>query len=142
MKWCSVDTIDKCLGDDTPFILNSDISSGKGYHWLCCYEYSPNHLFIIDPLGPKNYRPYNNIMMKILKENNYDVIYYPFKFQQQLSNLCGEWSIWVAKIIEELKNEYEEVTPRLITKKLVSLVGRTADKKDVLQLIDAFGTKY
>ena len=62
-----------------------------------------------------------------------------FVLKGETKNIVEEM---ITNIYPNYKNEYEEVTPRLITKKLVSLVGRTADKKDVLQLIDAFGTKY
>lgn len=139
MKWCNSNTIDKCLGTNKPFILNTDVSDGPGIHFITCFEYQPNQLFIIDSLGPKNYRENDNIMFNILDENNYDVKFYQYKFQQKLSNVCGFWAVWCCKIIEQLQDEYENVTPQLITKTLVKMVGKTANKKDVLQLINAFG---
>ena len=116
------------------WIVNTDVSSGGGTHYIVLYIKN-NECYIIDPLGKNNFRPYDNIMMEKLQ--NYDVSFYPYKFQMDRSVHCGWFSLYVCKLIKYLK--YPDINK--LTKELVRIFGKTADVADELQLVKAFGVQ-
>lgn len=133
LKWCCIDTLEKCL-NDTVFIINSDLSNGVGQHWFTIYL--KNDLaYIIDSLGPNNYRQYDNIMFKILINNGFKIRFYPYKFQMNNSNKCGFFSIYVAKLIQKMRYPSFDV----IEHELIKLFGRSPDMDDEKVLINGFG---
>ena len=50
-----------------PLIVNTDISSGPGIHWIVLYPVK-EICYIIDPLGENNFRPYDKIMIDKINE--------------------------------------------------------------------------
>ena len=50
-----------------PLIVNTDISSGPGIHWIVLYPVK-EICYIIDPLGENNFRPYDKIMIDRINE--------------------------------------------------------------------------
>lgn len=140
LNWCMVDQIAKELKPYNIFILNTDVSTGDGIHWVACIALSDS-VYVIDPLGPQNKRKYDDMMLKICKDNGYDVNFYPYKFQLKTSAQCGYFAIYVCKkVLEPLLNKYgEDITIEKINKKIVSIFGKTADTNDLMVLIKAFG---
>ena len=53
-----------------PLIMNTDISSGPGIHWIVLYPVD-KVCYIFYPLGENNFRPYDKIMIE--KLNDYDL---------------------------------------------------------------------
>ena len=50
-----------------PLIVNTDLSSGPGIHWIVLYPVD-NICYIFDPLGENNYRLYDNIKINKIRE--------------------------------------------------------------------------
>ena len=65
LKWSMVDNIK--LSYKEPLIMNTDISSGPGIHWIVLYPVD-KVCYIFDPLGENNFRPYDKIMIEKLND--------------------------------------------------------------------------
>lgn len=114
-----------------PLIVNTDISSGPGIHWIVLYPVK-DICYIIDPLGENNFRPYDKIMIDRINEFGLKIKFYPGRIQFKNSNLCGYFSIMIAKYLKK----YEPDNPiHLINE----LFGLKADNNDIRQLINHFG---
>lgn len=114
-----------------PLIVNTDISSGPGIHWIVLYPVK-DICYIIDPLGENNFRPYDKIMIDIINDYGLKIKFYPGRIQFKNSNLCGYFSIMIAKYLKK----YEPDNPiHLINE----LFGLKADNNDIKQLINHFG---
>jgi hypothetical protein len=129
-----VDNFEKYLINNKPFVVNTDVSSGFGIHYIVLCKLD-NNCYICDSLGKNNYRPYDNIMLKTIKNNGLNCIWYPFKFQVKTSVKCGWWSIFVCKLIQNLQNK----SPQNITENIKKFVGKTAEISDENVLIKFFG---
>jgi len=129
ITWSMVDNLHNVMYDREPVCLNTDLSSGAGIHWICVYP-RDNIIYIIDPLGPKNYRPYDSIMYNQMY--GHKVKFYPGKFQYDDSVLCGFFTIYVCKMLQHNPecNVFEEVE---------KVFGDSADDEDIQKLINAFG---
>ena len=114
-----------------PLIVNTDLSSGPGIHWIVLYPVD-NICYIFDPLGENNFRPYDNIMINKIREYGLKFKFYPGRFQFKNSNLCGYFSIMIAKYLKK----YEPETPFNI---INDLFGLTPDNNDIKALINHFG---
>jgi len=136
-----VDTFEKLLQYDKPFVVNTDVSTGQGIHYICLYKYDENNVFIIDSLGPHNFRPYDKIMFDILRKNHLNFSFYPYKFQTNKSIKCGWWAIWCCHLIDILLKHYDNINPQIITENVVKFVGKTAENYDEFVLAKSFGTK-
>ena len=79
-----------------PLIMNTDISSGPGIHWIVLYPVD-KVCYIFDPLGENNFRPYDKIMIEKINEYDLKIKFYPGRIQFKNSNLCGYFSIMIAK---------------------------------------------
>ena len=132
IKWASVDTFAPLLKSNDAFIINTDIDKGAGIHWIVMKRFN-DIILIIDPLGPYNHRPYDNIMFDILK--NYNVKLYDGAFQYSDSYLCGWFSIFICKLI----NAYKSTNINDVDLLINQYFGRTADENDVKILVNAFG---
>ena len=114
-----------------PLIVNTDISSGPGIHWIVLYPVK-EICYIIDPLGENNFRPYDNILIDRINDYGLKIKFYPGRSQFKNSNLCGYFSIMIAKYLKK----YEPDNPiHLINE----LFGLKADNNDIKQLINHFG---
>jgi hypothetical protein len=141
LKWCSVDEIGKMLKIGNIFLVNTDLSSGPGIHWLCAcclVDGNQNVLYVVDPLGPENERPNDKVMLDIAHNNNYDVELYPHTIQEKWSVHCGYFSIVVAKLMIWLKKQ-NRLTIDDIEKETIKLFGRYADLSDEALLAQLFG---
>lgn len=113
-----------------PLIVNTDISSGPGIHWIVLYPVK-EICYIIDPLGENNFRPYDKILIDRINEFGLKIKFYPGRIQFKNSNLCGYFSIMIAKYLKK----YEPDNPfNLINE----LFGLKADNNDIKQLINHF----
>lgn len=121
------------------FIINSDISAGNGIHYFVCYIYQPFHIFVIDSLGNKNIgqRPYDKIFLNILNDNNFNIQFYNYKFQQNNSVHCGWFAIYICKLIQKLN--YPSID--ILKNKIIDIFGKTADDDDELVILKSFGYK-
>ena len=80
-----------------------------------------------------NFRPYDKIMIDRINEFGLKIKFYPGRIQFKNSNLCGYFSIMIAKYLKK----YEPDNPfNLINE----LFGLKADNNDIKQLIKHFGT--
>lgn len=114
-----------------PLIVNTDISSGPGIHWIVLYPVK-EICYIIDPLGENNFRPYDKLMIDRINDYGLKINFYPGRIQFKNSNLCGYFSIMIAKYLKK----YEPDNPiHLINE----LFGLKADNNDIRQLIKHFG---
>ena len=131
-KWYSVDRIPK-IGA-TPFIINTDLQSGPGIHWIAARRYGKK-LFIVDSLGPNNYRQNDDVMFSQIRAQGLTPTFYDGKFQQgakkKLGNKACGWYAQVSATILELSPTIKEANERLYT-----LFGRTAGDNDVDTLVD------
>lgn len=138
LKWSSVDTIDNLLNQEEAFVVNTDISTGSGIHWIVMKVFD-NTVFIIDPLGPRNYRPYDETMFETIHNNGMRPQFYPGSMQFKTNSLCGWFSIFMAKEINS--NNIGSI------KECIGLIdqffgkNRKADKNDERVLVQAFGIK-
>ena len=129
LKWSMVDNIK--LSYKEPLIMNTDISSGPGIHWIVLYPVD-KVCYIFDPLGENNFRPYDKIMIDRINDYGLKIKFYPGRIQFKNSNLCGYFSIMIAKYLKK----YEPDNPiHLINE----LFGLKADNNDIRQLINHFG---
>lgn len=131
MDFANVDNYDQKLQDSQPLIINTDLSNGEGIHWIVLYP-KDGTLYVIDPLGPKNYRPYDNVFSQVASQSGLTIKYFPGRFQFNNSQECGWFAIYVAKLLQKTNGD-----PFNIVK---STFGRTADRGDQTVLKNAFGT--
>ena len=129
LKWSMVDNIK--LSYKEPLIMNTDISSGPGIHWIVLYPVD-KVCYIFDPLGENNFRPYDKIMIDKINEYELKIKFYPGRIQFKNSNLCGYFSIMIAKYLKK----YEPDEP---FKLINELFGLKPDNNDIKQLIKHFG---
>ena len=129
LKWSMVDNIK--LSYKEPLIMNTDISSGPGIHWIVLYPVD-KVCYIFDPLGENNFRPYDKIMIDKINDYNLKIKFYPGRIQFKNSNLCGYFSIMIAKYLKK----YEPDQPFKI---INELFGLKPDNNDIKQLIKHFG---
>ena len=129
LKWSMVDNIK--LSYKEPLIMNTDISSGPGIHWIVLYPVD-KVCYIFDPLGENNFRPYDKMMIEKLNDYDLKIKFYPGRIQFKNSNLCGYFSIMIAKYLKK----YEPDEPFKI---INELFGLKPDNNDIKQLIKHFG---
>lgn len=130
-----IDNFDDTLSNNAnAFVLNTDVSSGPGIHYIAVIRIAKNKVFIIDSLGKNNYRPNDDLMFQTFKDHGVSWQFYPYKFQVNDSTRCGWWAVWTIKLVLSL----DRMTPRSITNALVAYVGKTADNEDENVLQGAF----
>lgn len=129
LKWSMVDNIK--LSYKEPLIMNTDISSGPGIHWIVLYPVD-KVCYIFDPLGENNFRPYDKIMIDKINDYDLKIKFYPGRIQFKNNNLCGYFSIMIAKYLKK----YEPDEP---FKLINELFGLKPDNNDIKQLIKHFG---
>lgn len=92
-----------------------------------------NKLYIIDSLGKDNYRQYDDIMFKIIKQEGLTPVFYHDYFQYADNSQCGWFAIFVTKLIN--KNKTVDVF-----KMLDDIFGNNGpDDNDIKVLENAFG---
>lgn len=132
-----VDTFKNLLNENEAFIVNTDLSSGSGIHWIVIYRNNDN-LLIIDPLGKKNYRPYDAIMFKTIKDVGLKYKFFDDDIQYSNNSLCGWYSIYVAKLINKNKDKSINEIIDILNSKFKS---NGADDDDEKILEKSFGIK-
>lgn len=111
MTWCCVDTIETCLFNDEPFILNTDLSTGQGIHWISCMMTKHKILWIYDPLGRYNKRPNDRLLVDILSRHDVLPYFSENKSQFNDSTLCGYYAILVCTKIKQLTKKISPILP-------------------------------
>jgi hypothetical protein len=129
-KWFSADTIPAKLPNKEPILINTDRENGDGIHWITAYKERPGSVFVYDPLGPRNKRNNNRLIMDSLKKSG-SVSLYIGKDQSNASNLCGWLSLLVAGY---LNAEHPDKAESLILKKMAGDSTKT--------VVSEFGVKY
>ncbi len=71
-------------------IVNTDISSGPGIHWICIAQLNDGSL-IVDPLGPMNERLYDDIMIRNLMSIPSESISLNMCASMEKTNLFLQW---------------------------------------------------
>lgn len=135
--WYNVDRIPK-IRDGEVIIINTDLSSGPGIHWVSGKRFGRD-FFIVDSLGPSNFRVYDKIMLQKLKRQGLNVLFYNGKFQygpktMPANSACG----WFAQTTATLLRQSSTIAEA--DKKIAKMFGRTADDGDIRKLIGIFGT--
>jgi hypothetical protein len=78
------------------YLVNTDISSGGGEHWLILFYTTPQHLEIFDSLGQTPYA-YKKRMLKYIEKSGPETVLYSNKRLQSLrSNVCGAHCLFFA----------------------------------------------
>jgi len=131
LKYAMVDTFAPLLKTNEAFIINTDLSSGQGIHWITLYPKN-GICYIIDSLGAENDRPNDDVMFEIIEDAGLKPKFYPHSYQYMDNSMCGWFAMYVCKLINKNKSAHPF--------KLVNDVfGNSADDGDIQKLIDAFG---
>lgn len=138
LKWCCIDQLEENIKCHMPVVVNTDISTGPGIHWICIVEID-EVAFIIDPLGPDNFRPYDELMFKQFSEMGLKPVFYNGKFQFKSSTVCGYFSMLIANELIKLKKRKYHYTIEDADKVVNQAFGRTADKGDLETIIEYWG---
>ena len=137
LKWCCIDQIGEKgrLECRIPIVVNTDLSTGHGIHWICMVEID-DVVFIIDPLGPKNYRLYDDFMFGQFDSMKLKPVFYDGKFQFNNSTVCGYFSMLIANELIKLKKRKYHYTLDDASEIVHSIFGKTADKGDLQTIIE------
>jgi hypothetical protein len=91
LSWTTIEGIEKFLGTNQPFIINTSKRGEPGSHWITGY-WLGTQLIIYDPLGASNKRLNNALLMRhqpyLIQE----------KAQDDLSYFCGYFASAVARL--------------------------------------------
>ena len=91
------DTLPQCPADKkSVYIVNSDVSTSAGKHWLCIYcPYRGTHNEFFDSYGRHpNY--YGKSLTNLLECNGKQFIYNNQMLQGQFSAVCGHYCVFYA----------------------------------------------
>jgi hypothetical protein len=131
LKWAMVDKFAPLLRNEEAFIINTDLSSGNGIHWVVLYPRG-NICYIIDSLGQDNDRPNDDILYETIEDAGLKAKFYPHSFQFLDNSMCGFFAMYVCKLINKNKNAD-------VFKMVTDVFGTDADDGDIQKLIDGFG---
>ena len=133
---CCVDELSATIPPNKGAIItNTDVSSGPGIHWITIYRINQDAL-IIDPLGPRNLRPYDAIMFAQLHNARViDPEFYDGRFQYKADTTCGLFAIVCAEALRAESPESIEQAAETIN----HVFGQTADIGDAEYLAAYFG---
>lgn len=112
-----------------PVLINTDHENGEGIHWITAYK-SSSGVFVYDPLGARNKRTNNRLIMDSLRKSG-PIHLYIGKDQSNSSNLCGWLSLLVAGYLGASRPNDPEP---LILKKMAGDSTKT--------VVSEFGVKY
>lgn len=138
LKWCCVDELSKNIQCRVPVVVNTDVSTGPGIHWICMVEIDKN-MFIIDPLGHDNYRLYDDMMFKQIREAGLKPVFYSGRFQFKDSTVCGYYSMLIANELKKLKRRNHYYTMQDANELVKGIFGKTADVGDLQTIVDYWG---
>ena len=136
------DTLDPIIGK--AMLCNTDTHDGGGIHWIVVLKISREVGYIFDPLGPKNPRVNSRAMPTtttiIAQLNAMRVHLYPYRVQALNNSLCGWYSIYIARLMNDYINQ---VSPRVVTPEELDAViesqfGKSATRGDIMKLARAF----
>lgn len=134
VPYASVDQIAPKLKLYQPLIVNTDLSSGPGQHWIVAYCV-PKTAVIFDSLGAHNFRPNDVVMWKQLKSKGYETTFWRGQSQYDDSVQCGWFSLYTAKILQKHKPKTVDQAVDVVEHYL----GKEADDGDIKKIIKAFG---
>lgn len=96
-------------------------------------------VFIIDPLGPRNERPYDDTMFNIINTNGMKHKFYNGSMQYDDGSICGWFAIFLCKVINQINPQSIGECEKLIDQ--IFGRDRKPDDGDLEVLIKAFGTR-
>lgn len=126
------------LKDKKPIIINTDVSTGQGIHWITLMPFFNDGVcMVIDSLGPNNFRRYDQIMYDRIASYGLKSLFYEGSFQYLDSSQCGFFAIMVAQKLKQMKNPSIEKVVSLLDR----LFGknRSPDDNDLSQILAYFG---
>jgi hypothetical protein len=131
-----VDNISKELYDGNILIVNTDVSIGGqgGIHYITLFLKNKT-CYIVDSLGKDNYRPYDDIMFKQIREKGFRIKFYNGAFQLQDDVNCGKFAIDVCNLINENKKKSFSEIDEIIKNKF----GGKPSVKGIKEIIKDFG---
>ena len=83
------------------FIINTDVSTGPGEHWLLIYLHTNGVASYFDSYGLP---PRNIFLLNFLKQNSTRYVYNNSILQGSLSITCGHFCIYFAKRLSQGQN--------------------------------------
>lgn len=134
IAWGSVDNFAGKLKDRVPIVINTDLSSGGGVHWLCLYPVEKK-VIVFDSLGKSNFRPNDAIMVKQIQSRGYTTTVWNGSSQFKDDSLCGWHAIYCAKLLKQHRPKTIDQACDVVEQ----TIGKTADEADVQRLAKSFG---
>jgi uncharacterized protein YneF (UPF0154 family) len=133
-KWYSANTIPKDLKVGQPIIVNTDLKSGFGVHWITMIKLDPKNKYVYDPLGKNNPRisGQGQLVDSLLLDKSTHL--YPYESEMRSSKDCGYFAIFVARLMKKAFARNPSVTSDQIDALIQKKFGKTADKGDVKHL--------
>ncbi len=133
VPWANVDNYGAKLRDGEPLIINTDLSSGEGIHWMCAMPIGDT-LFVVDSLGADNVRPHDDLMFDIARRAGLTPQFYRGRFQYADNSNCGWFALYIAKMLQKMKHP----SIASATSAIARVFGRSADDGDLRVIRDAF----
>jgi len=86
----SIDTIpNKSYNEPNFYVLNTDISTGRGLHWLLIFNINSKYTEIFDSLGQSPYAYGSHFKQYLTNNKKRTFIYTNKRLQNLKSNVCG-----------------------------------------------------
>ena len=134
LRWTTVDNIRENLYEDEPLIVNTCLENETGIHWIVLILIA-NEVLIIDPLGPNNKRPHDDVMRQQLQGFTINFYNGEIQYEDRRSVQCGWYAILISKKLENVKTIDDAIEI------LDSLFDRKATDDNLRTLIDHFGLR-
>lgn len=136
--------MDKFIPTATPQVVNTDISTGPGDHWIVAFI-NKGEGYVYDPLGPDNHRVTTDfidsdpfLISAFRAKGIHNIHIYPYASQLKTSALCGWFSIFVATLLRDYLEDYPDTSNEELDTAIALEFGESADKRDEKILEYAF----
>jgi len=138
VKWAMIDDVGRAVArPGKAFISNTATSDQDGIHWITIRRYGPT-AFIFDPLGPRNVRPNDKMMVDTLRAAGVNKIaWFPHAVQDKQTTHCGWFALAVAKLINSQRPRTALGASRLVAQYFGP--ARSASRENVAQLLRSGG---
>ena len=134
IKWAMVDKFGPLLKDRRAIVVNTDVSSGEGIHWIVMIPID-DVVYIVDSLGEEtNERQYDDIMFDTIRKRGYNIKFYDGLYQYKDSVLCGYFAIYIALLFNHTPNISLEKAHDIVYKNF----GYSSDVNDVRNILNFF----
>lgn len=129
LPWATADTFD--LRKTPVVIVNTDIQSGPGIHWITIATTRDKRALIIDSLGPRDDQPYNDMITTRIKLQGFTPTLYKGKFQFDYDHSCGWFAIATAQIAISTLRSNPDATVADIAAAVRAVFGNRPDVTDL-----------